>query len=53
MRTGLDHISTLEDQNAVGVPHRRQAMGDDDRGSPLCDAVQGALDGRFGFVVNR
>ena len=41
------------DQDAAGILHRGQAVGDDESGSPLFKLAEGKLDLLFGFASRR
>ncbi|GJC96126.1 hypothetical protein ColKHC_04952 [Colletotrichum higginsianum] len=44
MGAGLDDLPLAQDDDAVGLPDGRQAVGDGDGGAVLGDAVEGGLD---------
>ena len=53
MRPRFGDLAGLDGDDAVALPHRRQAVGDDDHGAPLRDARQVILDDLFAFGVQR
>src|SRR5436853_6474219 len=48
---GFDKVALLEDDDAVSVNNGGKAMGDDEGGAALHEAVQRFLYQRFGFSV--
>ena len=52
VRAGVDESAALEDQDQVGLAHRRQAVGDDERGPSAHQVDQGGTDQAFGRRVD-
>ena len=53
MGSGLDDLASIHHQNAVGVHHRGQPMGNYQCGAPFGQAVEGRPDVPFGFGIQR
>ncbi len=53
MRALLGEPAAVEHQDAVGVDHGRQPMGDDERGAALHDFVERALHQSLAFGIER
>jgi hypothetical protein len=53
VRALLDDLPVLQDDDQVGVADRREAVGDDECGAPVQEALQGALDLPLGADVDR
>ena len=53
MRAALDDVPSVHHQNLVGVHHGGQAVGDDQGGLVLRDALQLGLDGAFVGGIER
>jgi len=53
MRAALDDATAIHDQDQVGGEDGREAVGDDDAGAPLHDALEGLLDERLGLTIQR
>ena len=53
MRSLLDDLAVLEDDDQVGVADRRQAVRDDERGPAVQQAAERVLDLPFGADVDR
>ena len=51
MRALLDDAALVEDDDAVGAAHRREAVGDDERRAALHQVREGAGDERLGLGV--
>ena len=49
----LEHFASVHDDDAVGVSHGREPVGDDERGAPAQDAAQPLLDEHLGARVDR
>src|SRR6516164_1657720 len=47
----LDDAASLEGDDPVGGPHRRQAMRDDEHGPAGCDLLHVLLNGPLAFIV--
>lgn len=41
---GLDHLAFVEHHDAISMLHGAQAVGNDERGAPLLQGLQGLLD---------
>ena len=52
MAATFDNPALLHDDDAVGMAHGAEPMGDHQRGAAGCDLVEGALDRGLGFVVH-
>ena len=48
---GLDDLAAVDDDDAVGITHRRQAMGDDEHRAALADGPHVVLDDALRLVV--
>jgi hypothetical protein len=53
VRAVLDEPSAVEDQDAVGVADRREAVSDHERGAAVEELVHRLLDRAFGLAVER
>ena len=53
MATRFDDCSVLDDEDAVGVHHGMQAMGDHDGRAALAKMFDGALNLALGFGIER
>jgi len=51
MRSSLDHVTSVQDEDLVTVHHRAQPVGDDDGGPALGGHVQGGHDALLGDRV--
>src|SRR5215468_3679064 len=51
--TRFDDSPILDDEDAVGVHHGMQAVGDDDGRAPLAKVLDGALNLALGFRIER
>ena len=51
MCTLLDNSAGIENQDQISMGDGAEAMGDDERGSPLQQAFQAVLDQAFAFAV--
>src|SRR5271165_2116091 len=49
----LDYTAAIDNTNFVGLRHRRQAVGDDDRGAALAQRAQRLLDRLLGLGIER
>src|SRR5207247_4558041 len=49
----LDDAAPFENEDRVGVPDRREAVGDDERRPPLHELGQAFLDERLALAVQR
>src|SRR3954468_13069283 len=49
----LGDAALVEHDDLIGVDHGRETVGDDDRGAPRGDALQGLLDRALGAAVER
>ena len=47
----LDNLAPIQHHDPVGVPYRREAMGDDDDRAPLADRFHVVLDDALRLVV--
>ena len=52
MRTLLDNVAMIHDQNQVGIHDRRQAMRDHKARTPAHERVHGAADGKLGTRIH-
>ena len=53
MPAALDDAAAIEDADFVGLRHRRQPMGDDDRRAALAQGAQSLLDRLLGLRIER
>src|SRR5512145_1659867 len=53
VRPGLDHAPALNDMDEVGAQDGGEAVRDDERGAPIGELAQRALDDAFGLTVER
>src|SRR5262245_65905404 len=51
--TGLGHAAILDDEDAIGVDHRVQAVSNHDRGLPLVKVLESALQLALEFGLER
>ena len=51
MQSVLDHLALLDGDDAVALPDRGEAVGDDEDGAVLRDPTHIALDRLFGFQI--
>ena len=53
MRSRLDDLAGVEDEDLVCAAHGREAVRDDERGAPLHEVRKRLLDQAFGLGVER
>ena len=51
VRTLFNNLAMIDHEDAVGLAHGGQAVGDDEHGSALADAREVFLDDALGFVI--